>query len=113
MYFPTNHDFMLKYTHFSQICINPKTRYRVLKEPLYHMKNDKHNLTKKSNFAHLDFEKSNLSYSLKLYLLYENLCVNLQKKASKIHDNINKNNVYFRCFFSRKKKNKKSIDIYI
>ena len=81
MYFPTNHDFMLIYTHFFQIYINPKIRYKASKGLLYHKKNDKHNLTKKSDYFHLDFEKSNLSLFRLLYHKYENLYANLQTKA--------------------------------
>ena len=55
--------------------------YKASKVPLYHKKNDKHNLTKKSNFAHLDFEKSNLSLFRLLYHKYVNLYANLQIKA--------------------------------
>ena len=55
--------------------------------PLYHKKNDKHNLTKKSNFFHQNFVKSNLSSPPKSYHKYVNLYANLQTKASKNYDN--------------------------
>lgn len=58
--------------------------------PLYHRKNDRHNLTKKSNFFHFDFEKSILSYFLLLYQLYVNLYANLRIKASIQNTKINK-----------------------
>lgn len=81
MYFQVDHDFKLKYIHFFTPDIDPKKGYTISKEPPYHKKNDKHNLTKKSNFSHLNFEKFALLYFPLPYQLYENLYVNLQTKA--------------------------------
>ena len=82
MYFTTNHGFMPKYIHFFITDTTQGKNYTTSKVPLYHKKNGKHNLTKKSNFFHLNFAKSIFSYFPILYPLYENLYANLQIKAS-------------------------------
>lgn len=78
MYYLTNRDFKLIYTHFFIIGITQGKSYTISKVLPYHKKNDKHNLTKKSNSFHQNFVKPNLSYNLLPYPLYENLYANLQ-----------------------------------